>query len=202
MPPEPVPPILHSQSALLGFDRPVIGPLSLEIPAGARWALTGPNGVGKSLLLKAITGQARVHGGRFELAPRTRPSLLAQDHARPQPWPLSGDDWLRAMGASVPEHEGVRALLNRRLDCLSGGQWQLLRLAAVLTSRGEDSSAQRLILLDEPANHLDAEVRADAVELIRAVPAETSMLITSHDDEFLQALGLENHPLAEYLDAG
>ncbi|WP_017925092.1 ATP-binding cassette domain-containing protein [Thioalkalivibrio sp. HL-Eb18] len=202
MPSEPSQPALHARSVYLGFDRPVLGPLSLEIPAGARWALTGPNGVGKSLLLKAITGQARVHGGRLELAPATRASLLAQDHARPQPWPLSGRDWFRAMGAMAPGHAGVRTLLDHRLDRLSGGQWQLLRLAAVLNSHIEDPSAQRLILLDEPANHLDAEVRTDAVELIQAIPAETTLLITSHDDDFLQALGLENHPLVEYLDAG
>lgn len=201
MPPEPVPPILRTCSAWLGFDRPVVGPLSLAIPAGGRWALTGPNGIGKSLLLKAITGQARVHGGRLELAPEAHPSLLAQDHPRPQPWPLSGHDWFRAMGAVVPEHPGIRRLMAQRLDRLSGGQWQLLRLAAALSSQGGAPPAQRLILLDEPANHLDAEVRADAVELITGLPRETTLLITSHDDDFLRALGLENHPLAEYLDA-
>ncbi|WP_026340609.1 ATP-binding cassette domain-containing protein [Thioalkalivibrio sp. ALJT] len=201
MPPEALPPILSARSARLGFDRPVIGPLTLEIPAGARWALTGPNGAGKSLLLKAITGQARVHGGLFQPAPAARISLLAQDHHRPQPWPLSGHDWFRAMGATTPAHAGVRALLDRRLDRLSGGQWQLLRLAAVLNSHADDASSQRLILLDEPANHLDAEVRSDAIELIKTVPTQTTLLITSHDDAFLRALELEIHPLAEYLDA-
>ncbi len=201
MPPKPAPPILRAQSAHLGFDRPVLGPLSLELPVGARWALTGPNGIGKSLLLKAVTGQARVHGGQLQRAPTARVSLLAQDHPRRQPWPLSGYDWFRAMGATAPDSPRVQALLERRLDRLSGGQWQLLRLAAALLSRSRQPSHERLILLDEPANHLDAEVRSDAIDLIAALPAGTTLVMTSHDDDFLQAVGVENHPLTDYLDA-
>ncbi|WP_018873608.1 ABC transporter ATP-binding protein [Thioalkalivibrio sp. ALJ16] len=197
-----MPAILDARSVCLGFDRPVLGPLSLAIPQGTRWALTGPNGSGKSLLLKAVTGQARVHRGQLALAPRTRTSLLAQDHARPRLWPLSGADWLHAMGARPPQHQGIQRLLRQRLDQMSGGQWQLLRLAAALSSADTDPPEQRLILLDEPANHLDAAVRADAIELIAALPPGATLLMTSHDDEFLQALQLERHALAEYLDAG
>ncbi|TVP84392.1 MAG: ABC transporter ATP-binding protein [Thioalkalivibrio sp.] len=201
MPSRSATPILSARSALLGFDRPVLGPLSMHVPPGARWALTGPNGAGKSLLLRAITGQARVHAGRLQVAPGVRVSLLAQDHPRRQPLPLSGYDWLRAMGARVTEPSPVSALLDRRLDHLSGGQWQLLRLAAALSSCSGHAPSQRLILLDEPANHLDAEVRDDALVLIRGLPPETTLLITSHDDAFLQAVGVENRPLAEYIDA-
>ncbi|MFO7955112.1 MAG: ABC transporter ATP-binding protein [Thioalkalivibrio sp.] len=201
MPTESTPPILRAQSARLGFDRPVLGPLSLEIPSGARWALTGPNGIGKSLLLKAVTGHARVHAGRLELAPTTRATLLAQDHPRRQPWPLSGHDWFRAMGVSTVAQPRVQALLDRRLDRLSGGQWQLLRLAAAVHSDTSPPAPKRLVLLDEPANHLDAEVREAAVELITALPAHATLVMTSHDDDFLHAIGVEQHPLAEYLDA-
>lgn len=195
-------PILSTQAARLGFDRPVLGPLSLSVPAGTRWALTGPNGIGKSLLLKAMTGQARIHGGRLRLAPGVRVSMLAQDHPRRQPWPLSGCDWLRAMGAPVSRPSPVQTLLEHRLDHLSGGQWQLLRLAAALSSHAALPPARRLILLDEPANHLDAEVRHAAIDLIAALPAGITLLITSHDDDFLQAVGVENHPLTRYTHAG
>ncbi|WP_018141335.1 ATP-binding cassette domain-containing protein [Thioalkalivibrio sp. ALJ7] len=202
MPPNATPAILSVQSARLGFDRPVLGPLSVDVPNGARWALTGPNGVGKSLLLKAVTGQARVHGGRLHLAPNVDVSLLGQDHPRRQPWPLSGHDWFRAMGATAPDQPRIQALLHRRLDRLSGGQWQLLRLAAALHSGSAQPSRERLVLLDEPANHLDAEVRGDAVSLIAALPANATLVMTSHDDDFLRAIGVENHPLEGYFDAG
>ncbi|WP_018881577.1 MULTISPECIES: ATP-binding cassette domain-containing protein [unclassified Thioalkalivibrio] len=198
MPPQTA---LHAEAAHLGFDRPVLGPLSLDVPTGAQWALTGPNGIGKSLLLKAVTGQARVHSGTLRLGPATRVSLLAQDHPRRDPWPLCGHDWFRAMGATPPDQPRVQALLDRRLDRLSGGQWQLLRLAAALHSSAHRPPGERLVLLDEPANHLDAEVRGDAVDLITSLPAATTLVMTSHDDEFLQAVGVENHPLTDYLDA-
>ncbi|WP_024326851.1 ATP-binding cassette domain-containing protein [Thioalkalivibrio sp. AKL19] len=201
MTPQPALAILRAQAVHLGFHRPVLGPLSLEVPTGARWALTGPNGIGKSLLLKAVTGQARIHGGTLELGPSTRVSLLAQDHSRRDPWPLCGHDWFRAMGAAAPGQPRVQALLNRRLDRLSGGQWQLLRLAAALHSGIHQRPQERLILLDEPANHLDAEVRGDAVELIATLPTDATLVMTSHDDDFLRAVGAENHPLTDYLNA-
>lgn len=194
-------PVIEARAARLGFDRPVLGPLNLAVPGGARWAITGPNGAGKSLLLKCLTGQARVHGGRLTTAPGVRISLLAQDHPRPRPWPLSGHDWFRAMGADAPEHPRIRALLRQRLDHLSGGQWQLLRLAAILAPAQAAPDARRLVLLDEPANHLDAEVRGDAVELITALPAAVTLVMTSHDDELLGAIGVQRHPLQEYLEA-
>lgn len=196
--------LVEFRAAWIGFDRPLLGPLDIRIPAGARWALTGPNGSGKSLLLRALVGQASLHAGSIRLAPATRTTLLAQDHPRRHPWPLSGLDWFDAMNATLPERPRIRELLPRRLDRLSGGQWQLLRLASALATpvAGEppgDGDAPRLVLLDEPANHLDTEVRQDALELIRAVPDGTTLVITSHDPAFLSELGLENRPLATLL---
>jgi ATPase subunit of ABC transporter with duplicated ATPase domains len=201
MPLESPQPILTVHAARLGFDRPVLGPLSLTVPSGGRWALTGPNGAGKSLLLKGLTGQARLHAGRLQLAPGTRVSLLAQDHPRPHLWPMSGRDWLRAMGAEPPRQASVQALIGRRLDRLSGGQWQLLRLAAALSSHADCPASKRLVLLDEPANHLDAEVRNDAIELIAGLADESTLLMTSHDGDLLKMVGVEDHPLLGYVDA-
>ncbi len=196
--------LVEFHAAWIGFDRPLLGPLDIRIPAGARWALTGPNGAGKSLLLRALVGQASLHAGSIRLASATRTTLLAQDHPRPHPWPLSGFDWFDAMGAAPPERPRIWELLPRRLDRLSGGQWQLLRLASALAppvaaDPPAGGAAPRLVLLDEPANHLDTEVRQDALELIRAVPDGTTLVITSHDPAFLSELGLENRPLATLL---
>lgn len=196
--------LLEFRAAWIGFDRPLLGPLDVRIPTGARWALTGPNGVGKSLLLRALVCQASLHAGEIRLKPATRTTLLAQEHPRRHPWPLSGFDWFEAMGTLPPERPRIRALLPRRLDRLSGGQWQLLRLASALAPPvserpGKSGAAPRLVLLDEPANHLDAEVREDALELIRAVADGTTLVITSHDPAFLSELGLEMHPLGTLL---
>jgi ATPase subunit of ABC transporter with duplicated ATPase domains len=186
-------PVLCCQQAWIGFERPVLGPLDFAIHPGQRLALTGPNGAGKSLLLKALTGRARLFGGTIERAPDARIGLLSQEHPRPSPWPLNGHDWLRALGARSPEEPFIRRLLPRRLDRLSGGQWQLLRLAAVVHAPAD------LLLLDEPANHLDAEVRDQAIRLLGRLREGTAVVMTSHDEDFLGASGFERIPLGALL---
>ena len=178
---------LQCTALTAGFERPLLGPLNLELQPGERTLLTGPNGSGKSLLLQVLTGRARVFSGVVSLA-SPAPSYLAQEHPRPNPWPLNGHDWFAAMQIPTPTAPAVQRLLPQRLDRLSGGQWQLLRLAAVLSS-GAQQHWRPLILLDEPSNHLDAEVRATAVQLIREVPASCTMLLTSHDQDFIRELG-------------
>ena len=186
-------PILSCTSVQVGFDRPMLGPLNLRLGRGEKMALTGPNGAGKSLLLRALIGHARVFGGRVEQVPRTTTCLLAQEHPRPALWPLNGHDWFRALGARAPADGPVRTLLPHRLDRLSGGQWQLLRLAAVLHTPAD------VLLLDEPANHLDAEVRDSALGLLQSLPPHTAVLMTSHDADFLAGTGFPEVPLAELL---
>ncbi len=191
--PESAQPVLSCAGIRVGFDRPLLGPLHLRLGRGERMVLTGPNGAGKSLLLRALMGQARVFGGRVDRAPRSTTCLLAQEHPRPALWPLNGRDWFRALGVRAPAEGPVRALLPRRLDRLSGGQWQLLRLAAVLHTSAD------VLLLDEPANHLDAEVRDGALGLLQALPPHTAVLMTSHDNDFLAGTGFPEVPLAELL---
>ena len=185
--------VLACTAIHVGFDQPLLGPLDLRLVRGQRVALTGPNGAGKSLLLHALIGQARIFSGRVERSPGLTWSLLAQEHPRPNQWPLSGQDWFRALSARPPANGPVCALLPQRLDRLSGGQWQLLRLAAVLHT-GAD-----VLLLDEPANHLDAEVRDSALSLLRSLPAEATVLMTSHDTDFLVGTGFPEMPLAALL---
>ncbi|AGA34802.1 ABC transporter related protein [Thioalkalivibrio nitratireducens DSM 14787] len=191
--PQSARPVLSCTGVRVGFDRPLLGPLDLRLGRGERMVLTGPNGAGKSLLLRALIGQARVFGGRVDRLPRTTTCLLAQEHPRPALWPLSGQDWFRALGAGAPAHGPVRELLPHRLDRLSGGQWQLLRLAAVLHTSAD------VLLLDEPANHLDAEVRDSALGLLQSLPPQTAVLMTSHDTDFLAGTGFPAVPLAELL---
>lgn len=191
--------VLRCTDLIIGFEQPLLGPLNLSLLAGERLLITGPNGSGKSLLLLALTGRARVFGG--ELVVGKSLAFLAQEHARPAPWPISGFDWFAAMNATPPQMPALQQLLPQRLDRLSGGQWQLLRLAAVLNSAlGTDSGA--LILLDEPSNHLDAAVRSTAVELIRGMPETCTLLLTSHDQDFISALKFGSTPLERLLEHG
>jgi len=192
--------VIRCGRAQIGYQRPLLGPLDMALPPGARWAITGPNGAGKTLLLNALAGRARLHAGTIRKATGVPLALLAQDHPRPQPWPLCGYDWFRAAGTCPPSSAFVHDLLAQRLDRLSGGQWQLLLLAAMVAPVAANDNAARIILLDEPANHPDAGVRGEAARLIRDLPATATLVVTSHDETFLDALGVRRQPLSRFLD--
>lgn len=194
--------VVALERATLGVARALVGPLSLRVSAGARLAITGPNGSGKSLLLKAIAGQATLFSGRLRCAPGLTLMLLAQESARREPWPLSGHDWFAAMEVVPPALPRLAALLPRRLDTLSGGQWQLLRLAAALSPPpGAGERAPHLVMLDEPANHLDHAVKEAAVELMTALDPGVTLLMTGHDSGMIEACGATALPLEACLDA-
>lgn len=162
-----------------GASTPRIGPISLSVDAGELVALTGPNGAGKSTLLAAITGRAPVLSGACHLATGTRVQLVEQAHPHDRDLPVSGRDFLAAAGADPHPPAPLNDWLDRRLDAMSGGQRQLLRVWAGLTAPGD------LVLLDEPSNNLDAGARAQLHRLLRDRPTHRGLLLVSHDPELL-----------------
>ncbi len=165
-----------------GASTPRIGPISLSLDAGELVTLTGANGAGKSTLLAAITGRAPILSGACHLATGTRVQLIEQAHQHDRDLPVSGRDFLAVAGADPGPPAPLSDWLDRRLDALSGGQRQLLRVWAGLTAPGE------LVLLDEPSNNLDAAARAELHRLLRDRPPHRGLLLVSHDPELL-ALG-------------
>ena len=77
-----------------------------------------------------------------------------------------------------PAH--MRTCLERRIDSLSGGQFQLLRCWAVLASDAE------LVLLDEPTNNLDMQSEQALASALNRDYAERGVLLVSHDRRFLK----------------
>ncbi|ADH87298.1 ABC transporter related protein [Desulfurivibrio alkaliphilus AHT 2] len=174
---------MQLQQLVLGYQQPLTNPINWRVAAGERWALIGPNGSGKSLLLKTLSGQLSPLGGNLVWSSGVRWVYLAQEHPRPSLWPLSGRDWLGAMGVQPATLPLIEHLVDRRLDQLSGGQWQLLRLASVLGSQAE------VILLDEPSNHLDVQVRSQSLALLARLQPHQSLVMAGHDQDFIQASG-------------
>lgn len=169
--------------AVAGYAQPVSPPATLSVDLGEVVGLSGPNGIGKSTLLKAVLGTARLFSGRIERAPGLRISYLPQQPVRLDEVPLSGAEVLAALGvdALVPP-PGLAAKLGTRIDRLSGGEYQLLMLWATLAAPGE------LILLDEPTNNLDLRHVELAVELLAAARVPRATLVVSHDRRFLDAV--------------
>jgi len=176
--------LLRAQGLVAGWQQPATQPLDLTITAGEVVGLTGPNGVGKSTVLAAIAGRAKVFDGRLERAPGIRLGLQTQDVPPVVGMPISGRELLALTDATplgLPPWLADR--LDVRLDRLSGGQRHYLTLWAVLQAPAD------LLLLDEPTNNLDqAGVAHLTAHLRERAENGSGLLVVSHDAAFVEAV--------------
>ena len=79
--------MLRADAVVAGGDKPATSPVDFSLQAGEIVGLTGPNGVGKSTLLAAFAGRARVFSGHLDLRPGLRLALLGAwrcGHTQPE----------------------------------------------------------------------------------------------------------------------
>lgn len=184
--------VLTIEAASVGYepDRPVTRDLSFTITGPERIAVAGPNGSGKTTLLALITGQLRPWAGTVRIM--TDFALLDQRVSLLDPATSIRDNF-RRINPEAGEN-ACRAALARfmfRADAalqvvssLSGGQ--LLRAGLACALGGPVPPP--LLILDEPTNHLDID-SIEAVEAgLRAY--DGALLIVSHDETFLEAVGI------------
>ena len=162
-----------------------IGPLSLEIRYGERIDIMGLNGVGKSTLLKTITGHLPPLKGEIEVGRGVRIGNMMQEHdTLPRSQTLL--DFL--LGKTSLTRELVYAKLNKfgfsesqvksNIGILSPGGRSRLLLALF------SAQSVNMLVLDEPTNHLDLEALGALEEVLR--PYQGTVLLVSHDRYFLE----------------
>lgn len=178
------------QDVLLPHAPPATRAISLTITGQQRVAVAGPNGCGKSTLLRVLAGQLAPLAGRCEVHVRT--AYLDQKLAQLAPqrsaiWHLlaanreAGESALRTQLAQM----GLDAQLAAApVDSLSGGERLKVALACALYAH----PPAQLLLLDEPSNHLDLASLEALEAMLRQY--QGALLVVSHDEVFLQALGL------------
>lgn len=170
----------------------ILAGIDLALHGGDRFALVGPNGGGKSTLLRLLAGlSVGAQGGTVRYGDGVRVGYLPQEHGGD---PTAGTKTtLEAFRAEVPGYEDeARAFLDkfllsgdlvgRRVAQLSYGERARLALA-ILVAGGANA-----LLLDEPTSHLDG----DAIERIEAALSEYPgpLIVASHDRYFLARLGV------------
>lgn len=172
--------LLTLESVVVGYQQPVLGPISLHIGQGETLALCGSNGCGKSTLLKALNGEAQVFAGQIHYTPHTRIAVQKQHLPRLIGFPLSCAEYLKLLNAdATPLPTRLQPLRKRRLDSLSGGQYQLLAVWACL------ASSANLILLDEPTNNLDPAGISLLEDLLATRRPEQAIMLISHEADFV-----------------
>ena len=162
--------------------------VSITVGRGEKIALLGPNGVGKSTLLKAIMGSI-THEGEVLQGHNVQISYFAQDQAEKLNPKLSiydtvdliakGDlrrDLRSILGAFLFSGEDI----DKKVAVLSGGERTRLALCCLLLS------PSNFLILDEPTNHLDLQSKEVLKEAL--VHYEGTFIIVSHDREFVDGL--------------
>jgi ABC-type Mn2+/Zn2+ transport system ATPase subunit len=186
-------PLASSIELAAGYGRQVaIEDVTFAVERGQRLALLGPNGGGKSTLLRALQGTLRPLRGALEVTarcatvPQTERSRLdfpvsARDVAlmgalSRLPWwrrPSHGD---RDQAISALERVGIADHAHRTFGELSGGQRQRVLIARCLVQDAE------LLLLDEPFDGLDTTAARGLESLLEDLAAEgRGMVIATHD---------------------
>ena len=178
--------VARLERAVVGRDGFRLGPLDLEIRHGDRVALQGPNGVGKTTLLRALLGELPLLDGNRWVGPSTVFGELPQG-----PGPFAGpESLLRTFAAETDLNQGeARGALakfglgaddvHRPGNSLSPGERTRAVLAVLAANR------VNALVLDEPTNHLDLEA-IEQLELA-LVGYEGAIVLVSHDRRFLEA---------------
>lgn len=163
-------------------DKRVLHNLEFEVERGDRVAIIGPNGVGKSTLLKILMNQLPPSEGEFEWGHEAKPGYFAQDYHDDLNEDISAYEWLYSFDATASIGQ-IRNLLGRMLfsgddvhskvTSLSGGEATRLVFARLMLV------PNNVLLLDEPTNHLDLE----AIEMLTKALMEYTgtLFLVSHN---------------------
>ena len=188
---------------------PVLDRVSFHAHRGEFIALVGPNGSGKTTVIKLVLGLESPTSGTVTLlgeaprAARRRVGYVPQHASFDPAFPISVREVVR-MGRLVPgakrsrssafradektaidsalERSGVADLASRPYPALSGGQRRRVLVARALAAEPE------FLILDEPTANMDAESETRLFETLGAIKGATTIMIVTHDTGFVSAL--------------
>lgn len=177
--------VVRAEGVAKAYGRLLFGDVSVDIVRGQRWALLGPNGCGKTTLLRCLLGLVPPDAGQINLGQGVVVGYFDQQLAEL-------DDDLAVVDAVRPKHKQMN--LQERRNLLAGfgltGETALHKVASLSGGERCRAALARLaaadanfLVLDEPTNHLDLWAR-DALE--QAITRfDGTVLFVSHDRYFV-----------------
>ncbi|HHW02443.1 MAG TPA: ABC-F family ATP-binding cassette domain-containing protein [Thermoanaerobacterales bacterium] len=175
----------------LGFSygkRPILCGVNLKVFRGERIGIVGPNGIGKSTLLKILAGELEPGNGSVYFGHKVQPVFFAQEQEDLSPdSTVLSEIWSAAPGLSMTQ---IRSFLGSMLfsgedaekpvGVLSGGEKSRVALAKAILQ------GANLLLLDEPTNHLDIISKEKLEQAL--LEFNGTIIAVSHDRYFLSKI--------------
>jgi ATPase subunit of ABC transporter with duplicated ATPase domains len=168
----------------IGYNRPLLPTLTMNLERGQKVAIIGCNGVGKSTLLKTIMGTIQPLDGKVELGDFLFPAYFEQEVRAKDITPIE-DVWEQYPHMTQAE---VRAALarcglqndhiTRKMSSLSGGEQAKVRLCKLMMRESN------WLVLDEPTNHLDVIAKEELQKAL--VNYKGTILLVCHEPEFYE----------------
>jgi ATPase subunit of ABC transporter with duplicated ATPase domains len=195
-----------SQQGLISFKdvsfehdptRVILKEASFAVRRGAKFALMGQNGAGKSTIFSMITGRLKQDAGDINIEPRTTIALARQVIPRDEltltmreffqkcfkekVYDIDPriDEVLEVVNLTLPKADEREAFKERIIKSFSGGQQARLLLASALIQKPD------ILLLDEPTNNLDVGGIEHLTQYLKAY--NKTVIVISHDADFLNA---------------
>ncbi|MDX8378888.1 MAG: ABC-F family ATPase [Gallionella sp.] len=181
---------VETQALSKGFDRVLFSNVNIRIDSGDKVAIIGPNGIGKTTLLRCLTGDLQPDDGSIKWTEKAKIGYYAQDSSSEFAEAKNMTDWMTYWRGPGDDDQTVRATLgrllfsgdqaNKQVQILSGGEKGRMLFGKLMLQRNN------VLLMDEPTNHMDME----SIESLNTALLEYkgTVVFVSHDREFVSSL--------------
>jgi ATPase subunit of ABC transporter with duplicated ATPase domains len=173
-----------------GADRDIFTNLNFTVEAEQRVAIIGPNGIGKTTLMRVLAGELHPTAGTITWVENAQMGYMPQDPSAEFEQKVDLLTWMSTWSGKADDEQIVRATLGRLLfsgdetkksaTVLSGGEKNRMMYGKLMLTR------PNVMLLDEPTNHMDMETIESLQIGLEKYPG--TLVFVSHDREFVGGL--------------